>query len=80
MGADNNVGSREEDKLPVSRLISNVAYIIKFAMEIDRMVLLGVYGAFLFCSVVYAIYSTYFLKYFITMIQNDRFDLSFMIG
>lgn len=69
----------QDDKLTISRLASNVAYIIKFAMDIDKLVVLGVYGAFIFCSVVYAVYSSLFLKYFIEMIQSGRFGLTDMV-
>lgn len=69
----------QDDKLTISRLASNVAYIIKFAMDIDKLVVLGVYGVFIFCSVVYAVYSSLFLKYFIEMIQSGRFGLTDMV-
>lgn len=72
---EKNVG----EDISIPRLISNVAYIIRFAMKIDRVVLLGVYGAFLFCSLIYAVYSTLFLKYFILMVQNERYDITSMI-
>lgn len=67
---------RKGDKLSIGRLMSNVAYIIRFALEIDRRIVFCIYGAFLFCNVMYAVYSTFFLKYFVQMVQNRRFQLT----
>lgn len=71
--------ARKGDKLTIGRLLSNVAYIVRFAWEIDRRIVLGVYGAFLFCNIMYAVYSTFFLKFFIQLIQDQRFDLTEMV-
>lgn len=74
MSKETKPQERKGDKLSISRLVSNVKYIIQFAMEIDRMVVLMIYGTFLFCYITNAIYSTLFLKYFILMIQDKNID------
>ena len=65
----------KNDKISLSRLISNVAYIMKFAVEIDRRAVITVFIAFFICSVTYAVYSTLFLKYFIQIMQRQDVDL-----
>lgn len=67
--------TREGDKLSIPRLVSNVKYIISFAMEVDRTAVLVVYAAFLICTVIYALYSTLLLKYFIQIVQDKTVDL-----
>mgnify|MGYP005872042233 CR=1 FL=1 len=65
----------KNDKISLRRLISNVAYIMKFAVEIDRRAVITVFIAFFVCSVTYAVYSTLFLKYFIQIMQRQDVDL-----
>ena len=65
----------KNDKISLRRLISNVAYIMKFAVEIDRRAVITVFIAFFVCSVTYAVYSTLFLKYFIQIMQRRDVDL-----
>ena len=67
--------NKERDKISIRRLISNVGYIMKFAMEVDRRAVVTIYVGYLVCSVTYAVYSTLFLKYFIQMMQDRRVDL-----
>ena len=65
----------KNDKISLRRLISNVAYIMKFAVEIDRRAVITVFIAFFVCSVTYAVYSTLFLKNFIQIMQRRDVDL-----
>lgn len=67
--------NKERDKISIRRLISNVGYIMKFAMEVDRRAVITIFAGYLICSVTYAVYSTLFLKYFIQMMQDRRVDL-----
>lgn len=79
MSKEQKKQERQGDKLSVSRLLSNVRYIIRFAAEVDKKVVAVVYSAFLFCFVSYAVYSTLFLKYFIQLIQDKNVDLMRMV-
>ncbi|MGN1159979.1 MAG: ABC transporter ATP-binding protein [Lachnospiraceae bacterium] len=69
----------QRDKLSIGRMLSNVKFIIRFAWENDPVVVLGIYAAFLFCPVVYAVYSTYFLKYFIQILQNRQINMLYTV-
>ena len=69
----------QRDKLSIGRMLSNVKFIIRFAWENDPVVVLGIYAAFLFCPVVYAVYSTYFLKYFIQILQNRQINMMYTV-
>lgn len=70
-----NVQERQGEKLTIPRLVSNVKYLLQYAMWADKWVVIGVFGAFLFCNVGYSLYNTLFLKYFIQMMQERRFSL-----
>ena len=48
--------NKEKDKISIRRLFSNVAYIMKFAMEVDRRAVITIFAGYLICSVTYAVY------------------------
>lgn len=70
---------RKGDKLTISRLLSNVKYLVGYAYRIDKPVVLSIYAAFVFCSVVFSVYETLFLKYFIEMLQDRSIHLELTI-
>ena len=47
--------NKEKDKISIRRLFSNVAYIMKFAMEVDRRAVITIFAGYLICSVTYAV-------------------------
>ena len=61
---------RKGDKLTIGRMLSNIRFILKFALEIDRKVVLVIYASFVGCYLVYSFYSTLFLKYLIQILQD----------
>ena len=63
------------DKISIRRLVSNVRYIMEFALKVDARAVITVFAAYFVCSVTYAIYSTLFLKYFIQIMQDKTADL-----
>lgn len=61
---------RKGDKLTIGRMLSNIRFILKFALEIDRKVVFIIYASFVGCYLVYSFYSTLFLKYLIQILQD----------
>lgn len=74
-----NIQERQGEKLTIPRLVSNVKYLLSFAMQADRMLVIGIFSSFLFCCVGYSVYNTLFLKYFIKMIQERRFSVEAIV-
>lgn len=66
---------RAGDKLKVSRLISNVRFILGYAYEVDKAAVIVVNASYILTSLIFAMYSSLFLKYFIEMLQDKRFSL-----
>ncbi len=67
---------RTGDKLKFSRLVSNVRFILKYAYEIDKTAVLGIYAGYIALAVIFSLYSSLFLKYFIEMLQNREIALT----
>ena len=53
---------KKQDKLTMRRLISNVFYVVKCALRIDKALVFLVIGAFVTCGIIYALFDTLFLK------------------
>ena len=70
--------SKEKDnkeKVPIKRLFSNVVFIISYAWKIDKPMIVLTYFAHIFCSVLYALYASLFLKFLIEMLQDKQMKL-----
>ena len=67
--------TREGDKLKLGRLVSNVRLMLGYALEIDRIAVFVVYISYIAVAVIFSLYSSVFLKYFIEMLQDKRFAL-----
>lgn len=70
-----NQKEKKGDKLKISRLLSNVKFIIGYAYRVDKTVVIMMNLCFLSMAVVFSLYSSMFLKYFIVMLQDKKFDL-----
>lgn len=72
-----NQKSRERagDKLKFSRLVSNVRFIMGYAYEIDKTAVIGIFAGYIITEVIFSLYSSLFLKYFIEMLQNREIAL-----
>lgn len=70
-----NQVEKKGDKLKISRLLSNVKFILSYAYKIDKTVVIMMNLCFLCMAVVFSLYSSLFLKYFIVMLQDKKFDL-----
>ena len=75
---------RKGDKLTVGRLFANVAFILRYAISIDRFLVFAIMASFIICGVIYALFDTLFLKLFIDIISDKNKDLTqtliFVIG
>lgn len=70
-----NDKDKKQDKLTMRRLISNVFYVVKCALRIDKALVFLVIGAFVTCGIIYALFDTLFLKIFIDMLSDKAIDL-----
>ncbi|NTV78288.1 MAG: ABC transporter ATP-binding protein, partial [Clostridiales bacterium] len=75
---------RKGDKLTVGRLFANVAFILRYAISIDRFLVFAIMASLIICGVIYALFDTLFLKLFIDIISDKNKDLTqtliFVIG
>lgn len=76
MQEQNHEKQKKGDRLSIPRLASNVRYIVHYAWQLDPVVVIGIYAGFFICPVIYAVYSTYFLKYFIQIVQDRSVNLT----
>lgn len=67
---------KTDSRLKISRLVSNVKYIIGYAYRLDRTVVLLLNFCFFCMAIIFSLYSSIFLKYFIEMLQDRRFSLT----
>ena len=72
---NNTKTSEKQDKLTIRRIMSNVFYVLKYALRIDKAVVLLAIGSFIVCGVIYALFDTWFLKIFIDMLSDKAIDL-----
>lgn len=66
---------RKGDKLKATRLISNVRFILGYVYEADKTLVIGVYAGYIATALIFSVYSSLFLKYFIELLQNQKVDL-----
>ncbi len=67
---------RTGDKLKFSRLVSNVRFILGYAYEIDKTAVISLYTGYIIIAIIFSLYSSLFLKYFIEMLQNREVALA----
>lgn len=65
----------QEERVSINRLFSNVRYSIAYAWKVDKQVVLTIYIAIISGYIIYALYSTLFLKCFIEMLSNHNVSL-----
>jgi len=65
----------QEERVSIKRLFSNVRYSIAYAWKVDKKVVLTIYIAIISGYIIYALYSTLFLKCFIEMLSNHNVSL-----
>lgn len=71
--------TRQGDKLSIPRLISNVKFILQFAWRVDRKVVLVIFVSFIIQNIIFAVYGTIFMKYFIELLQNRAVSIEQLI-
>lgn len=74
--------SREEnkEKLPISRILSNYAYLLKYAFKKDAGMVWIVFGVFTVAGVGYASMETIFMRVFINFLSDDRYSFEQTAG
>lgn len=72
---NNEAKPREGDKLKLSRLLSNVKFIMSYAYEADKTVVIMSHVCSAIMAIVFSLYSSVFLKYFIEMLQNKNISM-----
>lgn len=73
MNAENKTSDGE--KLKVSRLITNVKFILGQIWSINKKAILVLYGGFALMGIIFSLYSSLFLKFFIEMLQDKSVEL-----
>lgn len=65
----------KKEKLKMSRLFSNVKFILSLIWKMNKKCLIVLYGGFALMGLLYSLYSSLFLKYLIEMLQDKAVDL-----
>ena len=68
--------SKEEnkEKLPISRILSNYLYLLKYAFKKDAGLVWIIFGVFTVAGVGYASMETIFMRVFINFLSDDRYS------
>ena len=72
---NNNKDKKKQDKLTMRHIISNVLYVVRYALKIDRALVFLVIGSYIICGIINALFGTLFLKIFIDMLSDKAIDL-----
>ncbi|SFR80811.1 ABC transporter ATP-binding protein [Anaeromicropila populeti] len=67
--------SDRKEKLTVRRLLSNITFVLKYAMKLDKWLVVLVFSAFTICGLVYALFDSLFLKMFIEILSDTNKNL-----
>ena len=72
---NNYKDKKKQDKLTMRHIISNVLYVVRYALKIDRALVFLVIGSYIICGIINALFGTLFLKIFIDMLSDKAIDL-----
>lgn len=64
----------KQENLPVSRILSNYFYLLKFAFHKDAFLVIMIFGVFTIAGVGYACMETIFMKVFINYLSDDHYS------
>ncbi len=70
----------KEKKLTIRQLISNVAYVLKYAMKLNKRIVIMVVLGHVICGVIYALMDTAFLRIFIKFLKDETMDFKLTLG
>ncbi len=70
----------KEQKPTMGRLISNVAYVLNYAIRMNKKIVIIVILGHIICGVIYAMIDTLFLKIFIELLSDQGKGFSQVIG
>lgn len=68
-----NNTDKEQEKLPVSRILSNYVYLLKYAFHKDASLIIMIFAAFVAGGVGYACMDTIFMRAFINYLSDERY-------
>lgn len=68
-----NKSKDTKEKLPISRILSNYAYLLKYAFGKDASLIVLIFTTFVFCGVGYASMDTMFMRAFINYLSDDSY-------
>lgn len=68
-----NNAEEVREKLPVSRILSNYIYLLKYAFRKDASLIIMIFAAFVAGGVGYASMDTIFMRVFINYLSDDRY-------
>jgi ATP-binding cassette, subfamily B, bacterial len=69
----------KENKLTIKQLIDNVAYVLKYAVKINRQIVVMVILAHVVCGLINALIDTMFLRQFILFLSDKTKDFTMLI-
>lgn len=77
---DKNEKRNKRQKLTVRQLIGNVAYVLKYALKINRRIVILVIAGHVVCGLIYAMIDTLFLKLFIDLLSDKTKNFTMVVG
>lgn len=66
----NEKNKKKEKKLSMGQIIGNVAYVLRYAMKINKKIVVLINLGHMICGLIYAMIDTLFLKIFIDMLSS----------
>lgn len=71
---------KEQEKLPISRILSNYLYLLKYAFKKDASLIVIIFGVFTVGGVGYASMETIFMRVFINFLSDNRYTFQQTAG
>lgn len=65
--------TEQKEKLPIRRILSNYAYLLRYAFQKDATVILVIFGMYVAGGVGYGCVDTIFMRAFINYLSDDRY-------
>lgn len=66
--------NKQQEKLPISRILSNYLYLLKYAFQKDASLILIIFITYIFGGVGYASIETIFMRVFINYLSDDSYS------
>ncbi len=71
--------AKKAGKLTLGRMISNVAYVLNYALKINKRIVTIIISSWILCGLIYAAIETVFVKLFIEFLSDDKKNFTYLL-